>query len=112
MLPIELSEKMGKREISKDSTCATLASKNRSVAPLSSRPILGKALAKDQKRRFTLCSSYSATSTTARYKVCIVSRFGSISADCFDSRQRTGWRPGPPVDKLIALQAGPKNSAR
>ena len=30
-------------------------------------------------------SSSSAPSTTAAYKVCIVSGFGNISADCFDS---------------------------
>ena len=81
MLPIELSEKVAKREISRDPMRATSASKNRSVAPRSSTPTLGKALAKDQKQRFTLGSSSSAPSTTAGYKVCIVSGFGSISAD-------------------------------
>ncbi|PUU72943.1 hypothetical protein B9Z19DRAFT_607254 [Tuber borchii] len=112
VLPIELSEKVAKREISRDPTRATSASKNRSVAPRSSTPTLGKAFAKDQKQRFTLGSSSSAPNTTAGYKVRIVSGFGSISADCFDSGQRAGRRPGLLIDKVIALQAGRKNSAR
>ena len=112
MLPIELPEKVAKRQISRDPTRATSASKNRSGALQSSRPTLGKALAKDQKPRFTLHSSYSATSTTARSQVCIVSSFRRISTDCFDSGQRAGRRPGLLVDKVIALRAGPKNSAR
>ena len=85
MLSIELSEKVAK-EILRDPTHATSSSGNQSVALRSSRPTLDKALAKDQKSRFTLGMGSSATSTTGRYKVCIVSRFGSTSADCFDSR--------------------------
>ena len=112
MLQIELQEKVAKRKISRDPRRATSASKNASVAPRSSRPTLRKALVRDRKPRFTLRSSYSATSTTARYKVCIVSSFRCISADCFDSSQRAGRRPGLRVDKVIALQVGPKNSAR
>jgi len=81
MLPIELSEKVAKRDVSRDPTRATSASKNRSVAPRSSTPTLGKVLAKDQKQRFTLGSSSSAPSGAAGYKVCIVSGFGSVSAD-------------------------------
>jgi len=112
MLPMELSKKAAKRKISRDPARATSASKNRAVALRSDRPTLRKALAKDQKQRFTLGSSSSATSTIARYKVCIVSSFGSISADCFDSGQRAGRRPDLLVDKVIAIQAGRKNSAR
>ncbi|PUU76220.1 hypothetical protein B9Z19DRAFT_1066806 [Tuber borchii] len=67
MLPIELSEKV-KRKISRDPTRATSVSKNRSVAPRSSTPTLGKALAKDQKEKFTLGLSSSAPGTTAGYK--------------------------------------------
>jgi len=112
MLPIELSEKVAKREISRDPTRATSASKNRSVAPRSSTPTLGKVLAKDQKQRFTLGSSSSTPSGAAGYKVCIVSGFGSLSADFFDSGQQVGRRPGLLVDRVTTLQAGPKNSAR
>ena len=93
MLPIELSEKVAKREISRDPMRATSASKNRSVAPRSSTPTLGKALAKDQKQRFTLGSSSSAPSTTAGYKVCIVSGFGSISADFSIAANQQGGGP-------------------
>ena len=110
LLPIELSEKVVKREISRDPTRATSASKNRSVALRSSMPTLGKALAKDREPRFILGLDSWATSTTTRYKVCIISSFGSISADCFDSRQRAGRRPWLLVDKVTALQAGHKNS--
>ncbi|KAG0640232.1 hypothetical protein HOY80DRAFT_920497 [Tuber brumale] len=68
MLPIELSEKVTEREISRDPTRATSASKNRSVAPRSSTPTLGKGLVKDQKQRFTLGSSSAAPSATTGYK--------------------------------------------
>ncbi|PUU76131.1 hypothetical protein B9Z19DRAFT_1130205 [Tuber borchii] len=68
ILPTELSQKAAKKEISRDPRRATLASKNRTVAPRSGTPTLVKALAKDLKQRFTLGSSSSATSTTAGYK--------------------------------------------
>ncbi|CUS08746.1 unnamed protein product [Tuber aestivum] len=68
MLPIELSEKVAEREIWRDPTRATSASKNRSVPPRSSTPTFGKGLAKDQKQRFTLCSSSSAPSATTEYR--------------------------------------------
>jgi len=90
MLPIELSEKVTKRQVSTDLTRATSASKNRSVAPRSSTQTLVKALAKDQKQRLTFGSSSSASSTAAGYKVCIVSGFGNIRANYFDSGQRAG----------------------
>ena len=112
MLPIELSEKVAKREISRDPTGATSASKNRSVASRSSTPTLGKALAKDRKPRFTFGSSPSAPRTTAGYKVCIFSSFGTISTDCVDSGRRAGRTPGLLIEKVIALQAGRANSAR
>jgi len=93
MLPIELSEKVAKREISRDPTRATSASKNRSVAPRSSTPTLGKVLAKDQKQRFTLGSGSSAPSAAAGYKVCIVSSFRSISADFLTAANKQGGGP-------------------
>ncbi|KAG0123955.1 hypothetical protein HOY82DRAFT_210280 [Tuber indicum] len=68
MLPIELPEKVTEREISRDPTRATSASKNRSVAPRSSTPTLGKGLMKDQKQRFTLGSGSVAPSATTVYK--------------------------------------------
>ena len=81
MLVIKLSEKVVKREISRDLRRPTSTSKNWSTAPRSSRPTLGKALTKDQKQRFTLRSSSLAPTTAIGYKVCIVSGSGSISAD-------------------------------
>ncbi|PWW72519.1 hypothetical protein C7212DRAFT_227565 [Tuber magnatum] len=68
MLPIELSEKVVEREIWRDPTRATSASKNRSVPPRSSTPTLGKGLAKDQKQRFTLGPSPSVPGVASGYK--------------------------------------------
>ncbi|RPB00191.1 hypothetical protein L873DRAFT_1681493 [Choiromyces venosus 120613-1] len=68
MLPTGVSEKVPKRQISGDPTRATSASKNRSVAPRSSTPTLGKGPLGGQKQRFSLSSSASGPGATSGYK--------------------------------------------